>query len=534
MLSKIFLFIFLLALTYNCSYAIDKFDEVIQKIIILDENQTIKDYGLNKTTLPLIKTKEFNNLISSFIGSHLNADQINKIKQCITFYFQKRGYPFIIVITPEQKIENGTIFFQIYMSRVDDVKIKGNKNFQTKVIQNFVSIKKGEYVDTKKIIQDIYWINKNPFRNASVLFKPGKEKLTTDIDYLIEDRRTFRAYVGADNTGFHTTGRNRLFSGFNWGNVWNMDHILSFQFTISTKFNEYKSVIADYSFPFWHKHMIRAYGGYSWIDPSRAIEDLNQKGRSSQASFRYTMPLKLFKVNYLHDISFGFDYKRTNINLVSKERPLIGSKTLITQLVGEYNAFFEAKKFNMPVEIKAYFFPGDIFADQSKTKFGSIRFLARNRYAYINFYCSPYIYLQNDMRFSVNIQFQFASNNLLPSEQFGLGGYNTIRGYEFREVNKDSGIITSYEFISPAYQVIKKLKNDRIRLISFLDFGFGWDHKKTPEIRDPEYLIGLGAGVRYSIGSNLSLRLDWAFKLHKTDFDNSDIGRAHFGLVGSY
>lgn len=47
------------------------------------------------------------------------------------------------------------------------------------------------------------------------------------------------------------------------------------------------------------------------------------------------------------------------------------------------------------------------------------------------------------MAFEARFRGQLASTNLLPSEQMGLGGYNSVRGYLERQVNVDNGLIVN-------------------------------------------------------------------------------------------
>lgn len=517
----------------------EKSKDIINGIVLLGPDTQIDNIegfeGIHIKNLCLPNSKEkLQKYLLCFIGKELDSTQIDLIKQAIFKFYLTNSHPLVIVTTPEQKIINGIIRFNVYESIVANVEIQGNNRFKTNVLKNFISVKKGQYVDTNKVVQDLYWMNKNPFRKTSVIFKPGQEELTTDVDYLIEDRRTFRIYAGSENTGFESTGKNRVYSGFNWGNVWDLDHILTFQYTTSTKFHRFQAYTASYAFPFWGKNLISVYGGYSFFKPSSEIADLLNKGTSSQASFRYTFPLLPFKQKYVQDFSIGIDYKKTNTNLTFRNSPLIGNSSIITQFAFKYVGNYETALLKIPLETELFVSLGNIFHNQTNTDFSSLRFGAKSRYIYAYFQYSPYINLPYDMAFLINFQAQLSSANLLSSEQFGLGGYNTIRGYEYREVNKDNGVITSLEYNFFNLHQGKHIKKT-LKFLAFIDSGIGWDHKKTPEIKDPEYLIGVGPGIRYIIDPFLYLRIDWAYKLHKTAFEpNASWSRLDFGVVLSY
>ena len=134
---------------------------------------------------------------------------------------------------------------------------------------------------------------------------------------------------------------------------------------------------------------------------------------------------------------------------------------------------------------------------------------------------------------------QFANRNLLGPEQFGIGGYNTVRGYDMRDVNADNAITASGEVRTPPMQLLSSLKRmdieEELRFLWFLDYGIGWSDQRVQEERKSIYLLGTGPGLRYHIGTNLVARLDWGMKLHNVDFlGDTSWGRLHFAVLISY
>lgn len=472
--------------------------------------------------------KKLAKVLRSYIGKGICTDQINCIKETLSTFYLENSRPFVLITTPEQKLDSGEILFQIHESTVGTVSINCNTHFSTCAIQDLIDLSPCDFVDTGVIANDLYWINKNPFRDASVLFKPGSEELTTDVDYIVRDRRSFQIYAGADNTGIEATGKGRLFTGFNWGNVWNLGHILTFQLTESTSFNRYWSTTGSYAIPFAGKNLLTFYGGYSKFKPSMEINNMRNKGHAWQISGRYTRPLRALDQSYVHDISYGVDFKSTNTNLVFGDQLLIGSTTLISQLALTYFGIYESDNFKVPIEAGIYAMPGNIFNDQSRADFESLRYKGENSYIYANIAAKPYVRLPKDFGLAFNLKAQFSSANLLASEQFGLGGYDTVRGYDYRDVNKDNGLLGSVELLTPP---IRKY----FRLLAFMDYGAGWDHIKTPGIDNFDWLGGIGPGLRLVVDPHLYFRLDYGIKLNKTQFEpNASFGRWHLGVIANY
>lgn len=446
----------------------------------------------------------------------LTLENLEHIKASILHYYQDNCHPFVLVSMPEQYQENETIKVVVSESKVDHVEIKDNTHFSSCIFRPFISQHKGEWIDTSWVAQDLYWINKNPFINASVSFSPGSGDMSTDITYHIQDRHSFQIYAGGDNTGIESTGMGRIYAGFNWGNVWDAGHILTFQETESLDVGRYRSFTASYSFPFFGKNWMSFYGGYSLFHPKRTISGLRNKGHNYQVSGRYTFPLPAIKFSTVQDLSVGVDIKQTNTNLTFNEQLLIGNTTLITQFALHYHLVSERNYHKIPVDIHAYYMPGRIFPNQKESDFQSLRYEANNHYLYINFCINPYIQLPEDFGISLNLKSQFSTANLLSSEQFGLGGYDSVRGYEYREVNTDNGILVSGEFLTPSLK-----KNQSIRGLVFLDFGMGWNHIKTPSIDNPVYLLGIGPGIRIVVNPYVYFRTNVGYGILRTDYDPS-------------
>ncbi|MBF5060223.1 hypothetical protein NEPTK9_001754 [Candidatus Neptunochlamydia vexilliferae] len=256
-------------------------------------------------------------------------------------------------------------------------------------------------------------------------------------------------------------------------------------------------------------------------------------------SARYNVPLNI--TQYLeHEIAVGADFKRTNNTFEFEEDfPLLGSPVNLTQLVVGYAGNYNRSSYRLDFDGDLYWSPGNLFTDQSDAVYDSLRPDAKNHWVYFR---GSFVYLQRlPKSFSLSLlaRGQIASQNLLPSEQFGLGGYSTVRGYDQREVNKDGAILLSGEARSPAFRVLKNIKSqwkvdDAMQFLIFLDYGWGSDHNALPGERKTDYLLGKGPGVRYTIEPYLTARLDWGIKLHKkADFGGGNT-MVHFNVTASY
>lgn len=123
--------------------------------------------------------------------------------------------------------------------------------------------------------------------------------------------------------------------------------------------------------------------------------------------------------------------------------------------------------------------------------------------------------LARDTLLLVRGDIQLADNSLVPLEQFGLGGQQTVRGYRQDELLTDNGLLFSTEVRIP---IIRARRIDGLLQVApFVDIGHGWNLNAIDP--DPDVLIGVGVGVLWRMGDRLSARFDYGIPLVDVDTD---------------
>ncbi|MGK7901480.1 MAG: ShlB/FhaC/HecB family hemolysin secretion/activation protein [Hormoscilla sp.] len=104
---------------------------------------------------------------------------------------------------------------------------------------------------------------------------------------------------------------------------------------------------------------------------------------------------------------------------------------------------------------------------------------------------------------------QLATIDLVPLEQFGLGGIRSVRGYRQDALLADNGVFASAELFLPVWRVPQK--DMVLSFIPFVDVGTVWNSgRKNP---DDTTLLSLGVGLQWQIAEKLRVRLDWGIPL---------------------
>jgi hemolysin activation/secretion protein len=481
---------------------------------------------------------DFRSLISPYLGQPLTRGQLNRMITAIIVHYRDHNHPVVDVIVPQQDISGGVVQIILLESRVGAVRLSGNRWFSDKEIRGNFRVQPGDPILASDMRSDLEWANQNPFHTSDVVYQPGEETGTTDILVETKDRFPARFYVGYENSGNSETGYDRYLVGLNWGDAWDAGwgHQLNYQYTTSGDWRSLQSHSGSYVIPLkWH-HTLTFFGDYvqtqGLVPPFIAL-----KGRSYQISGRYSVPLKAIG-EFKHTIGVGFDYKYNNNSLLFGDVPLTSVPVEVRQFVATYDASLRDRLGVTSLSIQGYWSPGNWGGDNSDAVYSQSHTYATSDYEYANITLSRLTRLPHEWSLFLRGVFQLSDENLVPSEQLGLGGYDTVRGYDEREVNSDEGYILNAEIRTPSMSLGKRFGwtrfDDQLQLLGFWDYGEGIDHTLLPNEPADTALSAVGVGLRYTISSHASVRADYGFQLLKSAIDNDSGRRFDIGIVLSY
>lgn len=484
-------------------------------------------------TLPGSSVEFENRLNPIYLNKPLTREVIEKIIEEIEAFYREYYHPLVKVIIPKQSIEGGVLCLIVLESKLGKVSLQGNTWSSETFLREYLALEPNEPIDERPLRQSIDFMNRNPFRHVEAVYKEGQKYGTTDLDLMVYEKRPFRVFLGVDNMGLSAIGRTRVFGGFNYGNFLGLDQLLSYQFTASVDFTSYLSNTASWIIPLPWSNILEFYGGYSTVHSSMPVPFKKSHGFAMQASTRYTIPMKVFVRELTHEVRFGLDFKRMNNTLEFVEDfPVVGQYVNLSQLAMSYKAVLAYDVSKTTIEAEGYYSPGQIFGDQSKERYNSLRYGATPKYVYGRGEFKEEIFFQKTGEVMFRAAGQISSATLLPSEEFGLGGLETVRGYEERTLNGDIAALLSLEVKTPAMRGIISphtarngmVIEDKWQLVLFCDYGTAL--AKGPNISytsngtalvEPKrfYIAGAGPGVRYHIADYLYARADLGFKLKK-------------------
>ena len=517
--------------------------------------------GLKVRGPDFLKKESFKKVVAPFLGRPVSNTRIRQLQRDIIFYCREQDHPIIDAWYPPQEVKDGILQMVVFVGKLGKVSVDnpGKKWFSDEFVQRNVRLQPGEPVRESKLLEDVNWLNRNPFfRDVNVNFKQG-ELGATDLDLKVQDRFPLRVYGGVDDTGNLIVGDYRVFGGFNWGNAFGLDHQLNYQYTRDIDFKFFQAHSASYIVPLPWRHAITLFGSYSDLHADLAslgFAPLEQDGTSYQASIRYTVPLPKIK-RFNHELSAGFDYKGSDFRVQFDRKPVFNTPTEIGQAVLAYRALLPDGLGSTSFGAEGYYSPGGMFPDNTDANFTRTRPGASADYIYGRFdvergtklpFTSDWKRKALDECFAwvVRGTLQISDGNLLPSEQLGIGGYSTVRGYDERLGNGDEGWVINNEIRTPAYRlgnllglqtILATNSVSTLQFLGFFDYGAVQLVDPTPGFDPHVNLVSVGAGLRMNVARNFALRFDYGFQLTEKELSQQigrDTSRGHFSAVLSF
>lgn len=470
-------------------------------------------------------------LVDSHLGKPLSLKSLNQLARQIARQYKACGQPIVDIQIPEQRITGGTLHLVIIESKIGEVLIKPDCVFDCVELDRWIDCtREGNYVFESDLQSDLFWVNQNPFRRVSVDFQKGTNSGTTDVIYQSHDVTPIRGYLGMDDTGVQSLNYGRVYAGLMYGNLFNRGGTLSYQYTTDQDFARLKAHSVSYNQPVNRDYSFNTYGSWATVTPVLG-GGLIQQGESWQAGIGITRHLER-TAKHSQSLSAGIDFKSTNNNLEFSGSQVAASNADLIQLrLGFDDIVRHSQDESTRFKLDMFVGPGSGFTNSNTAAaFDSIRPGAATEYAYARFLGEDTSLIGCDWMLLSRLTGQITSDRLLFSETLGLGGFDTIRGFDQRASNGDSGWIANLEFGPKTIRWGEQDDPHSLRLYSFLDVGNSYImHARAGEDR---YTLAAstGFGLRFNVSDRLTARLDYGFAFKDIDGANRN-DRLHLGFT---
>ena len=517
----------------------------------------IRSFDVEGSTL--IPKARIDALLRPFIGPNKDFGDVQQALEVIEKLFVTEGFGSVQVLLPEQELEQGRIKFKVVEPKVARVIVEGIKAYsEENILASLPSLKPGEAPNSNQIAANLRLANENPGKATTVLLRAGGNEGEVDAVVKVTEDNIYKFNYSFDNSGTDVTTRGsagnfRHGIGATNANAFGRDHVLAAQLITSPQENRdfragfSKDVLIiglSYRIPLYEAgNMLDFTAGYSNVNSGAVQNIFTVSGRGSVFGVRLTQNLPRIG-DYDHRLIYAADFRAYGNSVV----PLGGGNAIVPDItVKPISLTYSGTYREATAETAGYLsfnqnLPGGGNGGSGQWEAGTTatgtgaRPGGRPGYTLWRYGFSHYRAFANDWQARFNLVGQATKDRLIPAEQFGIGGANSVRGFVERQFSNDWGASANFEVYSPDLAPGLKINNEtKLRLVVFHDYGHVI--RNGPLIGESPRVSASsgGIGLRLSQGTRLSIKLDAAWTdrpNHTGDTERPTVSR-NFRMHGS-
>jgi len=457
---------------------------------------------------------EVEEAIYSFLGPNKTADDVEKARAALEKAYHDKGYQTVSVSVPQQNVRGHVVILKVSELKVGRLRVKNSRYFDIdKIKHGAPSLKEGEVPNFTNVTKDIVSLNQWPDRRVTPALRAGVTPGTVDVDLNVEDKVPIHGSVEVNDRQSPNTTPTRVNATARYDNLWQLGHSLSISYQVAPQRPKdaevvslsYLARIPDVDWLSFLTYAVKSnsnvatIGGLDVIGPGEIVGERAV----------ITLPSR---EGLFHTLSAGIDYKHfaqtTRLGGDGFESPV-----RYMPIVSTYNANFTNEK-NEKWKFNTQFTGSITFNIQPVSSdwidFDNKRAYASASFAHLNVDVQHTQETPDGFQIYARMQGQVADGPLVSSEQFSVGGFDTVRGYYESEVLGDNGVVGNFEVRWPNFgpkfqelfkeadgQPLKRPVFNDWRYFIFVDMGIATILKPLPEQQSQFDLWSYGFGARF-------------------------------------
>lgn len=453
---------------------------------------------------------------------------MRKIADAITAEYQRRGFNLARALVPEQNLSAGIAEIRVLEALIGKLTLQGNNYFSNGLIQrSFTGLLSDKAVSQSALERSLLLLgDQYPDLYATAGLQAGAEPGTTNIVITAKDIFPAHLTVDSNNYGVRDTSRYILGTQFDATDPW-LGSQFSYRENTGFQPRLTHNRRVGYNLPLNGQGTI--FGGYFSTGNFAVGGNLSALGLNGNQEGWGLSLSHTFIRNRFHKLvgEFGFDlrdsklFQDITLNSLDRIRLLrVGVSYEETDSTGRTFA-------------SVFLFRGlsSAFGGSKRDNPQSSRLFVTNSglikgadgdftYGTINLFRLQTI--TSFLRAVARLSGQATADPLVASEQFGIGGPDTVRGYRFKELVGDNGLNSSFEL-----RVLPIPDNEILQLAIGIDHGLVQQREPAPGQEKYQSLLGYGPGVRlnlpfmiYERPTNFAIRFDVGFPISPSKIDN--------------
>jgi hemolysin activation/secretion protein len=468
---------------------------------------TINVVGFEVVGSTVFSKAEFDRLLAGFIGRPLSFAELLQARSAVSELYISKGYITSGAIIPPQSLTGGMIKIQVIEGGLEGISITGNRRLNTNYVRSRLAIATQAPLNQNRLLEALQLLQLDPLiQNISAELQAGSHPGLNLLEVRIKEAKTLSSRIFADNRRSPSVGSFRRGAEINSINLLGWGDSAGLLYTNTDGSN---SVDFNYTLP------VNPRNGTVSLQLSRSqstitespFNELDIEAKSRDYELTYRQPILQTPTE---EIALGMTAARreSDTSLLGVEYPLSPgaddrgrTRILALRTFQEYTqrgarqVFAARSQFSLGV--------GAFDATVNNSEPDGRFFAWRGQAQYLRL-------LAPDTLLLLRSDVQLATGELLPLEQMGLGGMDTVRGYRQDLLLTDNGVFASAELRYPIYRT--RDRQGVLQVTPFIDFGTAWNNGSQAD-PDPNTLVSAGLGLRWSYGDRLTARFEWGIPL---------------------
>ena len=458
------------------------------------ETLLIRQYRVVGSTI--LPRNEVDDAVYGFLGPGRTAEDVEQARTALEKAYKNKGFQTVSVSVPKQNASRGVVVLVVTEAPVGRLRVQGSRFFNIDQIKHRApSLKEGSIPNFNEVEREIIALNQSADLQVTPSLKPGAVPGTVDVELTVKDKLPLHGSVELNNRYSANTTPLRLNIDLRYSNLWQLGHTIGFGFQIAPQRPDDALVYSAY--------YIAPVPGVDWLSVMfqaiRQNSNVSTLGGTAVAGNgeiyggRFLFDLPGGK-GFYHSASLGLDYKDFAQDLSIGDE-LVGSPITYLPFVASYNAALIGK--GRVTELSAAITFHIRGMGSTSVEFDNRRYNADGNFVALRGTLGH----EQDLPFGFQayglLQGQGSPNPLVDSEQFSLGGLNTVRGYLESVVLGDSAVAGTVELRSPS--LLKWLgEGHEWRVFGFLDAGAVFVNDPLPEqiTQSNVWSYGFGSTIR--------------------------------------
>ncbi|MFM7362959.1 MAG: ShlB/FhaC/HecB family hemolysin secretion/activation protein [Cuspidothrix sp.] len=464
----------------------------------------------------IFNQEQLNTLTKEVEGRSVSVKELTKVADAITQLYLDRGYLTSRAILVDQTITDDVVKIQVIEGGLEKIEVEGTKHTHPNYVRSRVALGIKKPLSTADIEDQLRLLKIDPlFSKVEGSLRPGTKLGENILVVRVTEANPLEASLNIDNYSPPSVGSERFGINSVYRNLtgWGDELAASYYFTAKGGSNVY-----DFSYRIPVNTMNGTVQLRTTINNNKVIQEpfknFDIRGESQLYEISFRQPL-VRSLRQEFALSLGFTVQDGQ-TFTFAGRTAFGfgpdkDANSRTRLI-KFGQDYLSRDFQGVWSLRSLFSLGiDVFdATRNDDPVPDGQFFSwLGQIQRIQKISDNYLLL-------AQAEVQLTPNSLLPSQQFIIGGGQSVRGYRQNARAGDNGVRFAVE---NQITLSKDEKgNSSIKIAPFFDLGYVWNKDNNPNILQRQtFLASTGVGVLWQLVPGLNIRLDYSLPLINLD-----------------